>query len=182
MNKLFIIIIILILIIYIRYYSKINIDTRINQVNLNNINYNILQERYPIYIQDKIVDINSVIDKTFKYHYVYKYTNNLFDDNIKMNLSKYCIFWNNSEENKDIFISNPINSEILTFNKIPKNRNYLTSYDKEKNIEAIKIILKPYNILILPYRWLFTCSTEIVNMFLFDRLNILISKYKNLIL
>ena len=180
MNKLFIILIILIIIIYIQYYSKINVDTRINQLNLSNINYNILQEKYPIYIQDKIVDINNLIDKTFKYHYVYKYTNNVFDDNIKMNLSKYCVFWNNSEINKDIYISNPVNSSVLAFSKLTKNRNYLTSFDKEKNIEAIKIILKPYNILIIPYRWLFTCNNELVNMFLFDRINIIISKYKNL--
>ncbi len=180
MKILLLILLILISIIYIKYYTKINIDSNILQVNLNNLDYNILQEKYPIVIYDKVVNVNDVINKTFKHLYSKKYLNTIFSENIKQNLSKYAIFHNNSNENIDIIISNPINSKDLSFKNSEYNNNFLTSSETNiDNIFSIKIILKPYNILIIPYGWLFKCTSQCENYFLFDILNLLIANYKN---
>ncbi len=180
MRLLIFILIILILIIYIRYYTKINIDTKILQANLYNLNYNILQEKYPIVINDKIVNINDIINKTFKHLYTKKFQNTIFNENIKQNLAKYCLFHNNTDNDIEIFIINPINSKLFSFKNSPNNNNFLTSTETNiDNIFSIKMILKPYNVLILPYGWLFKCNTICSNFFLFDILNLLIANYYN---
>jgi hypothetical protein len=180
MKILILILILLIAIIYIRYYTKVNIDTKILQANLYNLNYNILQEKYPIVINDKVVNINDIINKTFKHLYSKKFINTIFNENIKQNLGKYCLFHNNSNNDMNIYIANPINSKSFSFKNSPNNNNFITASETDfDNIFSIKMILKPYNVLIIPYGWLFKCTDICSNYFLFDTLNILIANYKN---
>ena len=182
MNKFLLIIIILLLIIYSKYYTKINKATQIIQTDLDKLNFNILSERNPIYIHEKIVDINQIITKSFKHMYTFKYKNELFNDKIKMNLSKYNLFHNNSETDKFIIIMNPINKNKISFKNSLTNTKFITSDENDvKKIDSVKIILKPYNVLIIPYGWLFQCETKITNIYLFDIMNIIISKYNNIV-
>jgi hypothetical protein len=186
-HKLLIIIIILLSAIYVKYYIKTVDKTEIIQLSLNKINYKILNERNPIYMEEKIIDINQVINTNFKHLYSFKFENDDFNKNIKMNLAKYCIFHNNSEIDKYIHIFNPNESKNVSFknNKGTKsNIKYLTSnntVDDVEKIENVKIILKPYNALCIPYKWLFICEKEIKNMYLFDITNIFISKFNGFI-
>jgi hypothetical protein len=172
--------IILIIIIYLRYYTKTSSNSEIIQTNLYNLNYNILQERSPIVIDDKIVQVNDLIDKSFKHLYSKKYINLLFDQNVKLNLAKFAIFHNNSDNVIDVEIANPMFSNNLNYSNSPFNNNFLTSSDTDlDNIQSIKILLKPYYVLILPYKWLFKCSSSCDNYFLFDIMNLLIANWKN---
>jgi hypothetical protein len=159
----------------------VNLDSEIIQVNLNNINYNILTERYPIVIYDKLVNTNDMINKTFKYCFSVKHQNLIFNENIKQNLGKYAIFHNDNEQDIEIFIANPIHSKILTPLNNTKNKDFITFKETSlENINSIKIILHPYNVLILPYNWIFKCDTLCSNYFLFDLTNILIANWRNI--
>jgi hypothetical protein len=197
MKLLFIILLILLFIVYIKYYTKVNLDTEIIQVNLNNINYNILTERNPIVIYDKLVNTNDMINKTFKHLYSIKHQNLIFNDNIKQTLAKYAIFHNDTENDIEIFISNPIHSKMLsilnnTKNKdrqgglsprasgaSVRNKDFITFKETSlENINSIKVILHPFNTLILPYNYIFKCETPCSNYFLFDLTNILIANWR----
>ncbi len=184
MNKLLIIIIILLSVIYIKYYVKTVTKIEIIQLSLNNINYKILNERNPIYMSEKIIDINQVINTNFKHLYSLKFENDDFNKNIKMNLAKYCIFHNTSETDKEIHIFNPNESKNVSFKNTKANIKYLTSnntVDDVDKIENVKIILKPYNALCIPYRWLFICDKKVKNMYLFDITNIIVSKFNGIV-
>lgn len=184
MNKLIIILAILIAFVYIKYYTKIKFDTKIVQVTLDNISYDTLQEKYPLVINDAVVSLTELINKTFRHLYSFKYTNSNFDKNIKMNLSKYALFHNNTDSEKFVYVSNPLNAVLFKMNKNIKNEehSYFITADKAAldDIQLVKILMKPHNVLVIPYGWLFICEHQLVNVFLSDVANILLAKYKNL--
>ena len=73
MNLIFsIIIIILIVLIYYRYYTKIEKTIQINQIFLENFTPNLLYEKYPLLIYDRIQDPDELTKTIFKYSYLFK--------------------------------------------------------------------------------------------------------------
>ena len=69
---LLIVIIILLVIIYINYYNKYKLDYLILQTNLDKIDLNLIYEKYPIVIYDKIINPKDLLKTLFVYTYIFK--------------------------------------------------------------------------------------------------------------
>jgi hypothetical protein len=77
----------LLYIVYHKAYFKKQNDFKIIQTTLANISQDILLERYPIYIKEKIVTVDDLKKTVFKYDYVsckYKMMQNIQSYTIRM--------------------------------------------------------------------------------------------------
>jgi hypothetical protein len=102
-----------------------------------------LLEKYPIIIEDSIVDIDETVTQIFKYQYITK-TKVLKEKNIDIcNKNRFSIIYNKND-NKDIIV------QIKRINQ----SNY------------VDIILHPFNTLILPFMWTYKLNedTEIIKL------------------
>lgn len=70
MNKLLIILIILILFVYLNQYFKVNSEFVIIQIGLSKITPEILFEKSPIIINERVINSYQLLDTIFKYLYI----------------------------------------------------------------------------------------------------------------
>jgi len=156
------IIILLIIIIYINYYNKYKQDYQLLQIHLNKIDIDLLNEKYPIVIYDKIINPHDLLKTLFKYIYVFK---NIFK--IKpilptINNSKYMLLWN-SDNNIMINIINPKYYKFISWKK--QNSFKISNHslnDKElEKVQYITISLKKNQVLILPMFWIYQTNNYI---------------------
>lgn len=115
---------------YIYIYLKPKEDFQILQSNLNNITDNVLYEKYPIIINDAVINAEDLLSTLFKYQYVFN-KHVVLDENVDLiNYTKFLVVHNKNSAVCYFDVSNP--------------PMYSTK---------ITLMLPPFNVMVLPYRW-----------------------------
>ena len=161
-------VILMILVSYIVLYTRPKTYTEILQTNIEDIRPDILLEKQPTLIFDKIVNIDDILKTTFNYMFTFSKKQYILTNTMYQNNSKYVLFHNNSENDIEIDISksrvkqNHFNVFNTVLNEEPSDTN------------SIKIIMKPFNVLILPYLFNFKSLSEDIDVrFLTDFFHII---------
>ena len=133
MNK-YLILAIILLLIYCYCYFIFNFDITILQTSLNDFNFNLLYQKQPLIIEDKIIDYNNLVSSWFKQNIIY--------DNISYN----CNFWNTNNF-KYLFIYSINDTEILL------NKPNIKKIIPDETDQIVSIQLYTNQCLILPFKW-----------------------------
>ena len=167
-KPLFLVVIILLIVIYTQYYMKYNTTYRIVQAPLNKVDENLLYEKYPIVVADRVVKPESLLSTLFKY----KYLTNTFEmrpgsQNPYFVLNKYTIIYNNVED---------IDINIIA----PQYRNEFKGFKSNIDINStqvqyVTIKLKKQQIIILPAFWIYQANLPHTVISLNDPLSLIIS-------
>jgi hypothetical protein len=177
-------IIILIIIIYIQYYYKFKNDFKINQVYLDKIDMNLVNEKYPIVIYDKIIEPKQLLKTLFAYTYnISSDFPLLFENKVYINLAKYQIIYNQLSD-IDINIIHPqFKNKIEFIQSKDSNTIHSRKTVDNLNIEYLTIKLKQNQILILQTFWMYTSQLPIQTILLNDfasySIDILNRKFKS---
>lgn len=148
---------------YISIYTKPKKHIEILQSDLSSLKTEFLLEKQPLIIYDKIVDPLEVIQSTFKYLYTFKIHKSLTANHIYQSNSRYALIHNPSDED-------------LTITLLKKNvkKNHLNLFytfignEFKENENTITIILKPYNMIAIPYLYMMQCEQSLNVHFLND--------------
>tara|TARA_B110000503_G_C6908070_1_gene313495 strand:- start:163 stop:621 length:459 start_codon:yes stop_codon:yes gene_type:complete len=144
-------------------YTKPKITVEILQGNIEDITPEMLLEKQPVVIFDKIVDIEDIIRVTFKYLYSFSKTNEILPNNVYQSNSRYTLLHNTTSDALEINI-----------NKSRRKMNHLNAFytclgkDTIHDDKQIKIILQPHNVLVVPYLYTFQSNKQIAVTFLND--------------
>lgn len=156
-------IVILIVICYIIVYTKPKLTTEIIQGSIANINPELFLEKQPVLIYDKIVNLQDIIDSSFKYLYTFTQTHSVIKDNVYQSNSRYTLIHNTGAE--DLFVC---------INKSRRKHNHLNAFysclhkDTFDESKRIEIPLSSHNVLVVPYLFLFKASETVSVTFLND--------------
>ena len=148
MNKLVIVAIILVLYILMLQISPNVSDVfEVLQLTLDQFHGELLFEKKPIVITDKIVDPMSLLHTLFKYTYLYKHFDThdvtiLSQDNMLQNAAQYCVF-------------TPACDQAAVIIEHPDTKKF------ENNLE---IILERHQVLVLPFKWRYKVKQGKVNL------------------
>lgn len=148
---------------YIYIYTKPKKHMEILQSELSSLKTEFLLEKQPLIIYDKIVDPIEVIHSTFKYLYTFKIHKLLTANQVYQSNSRYALIHNPTEEDL-----------TLTLSKKNIKKNHLNLFytfignEFKKNDSTIQIILKPYNMIALPYLYMMQCEENLDVYFLND--------------
>jgi len=135
----YLIIFIIIILIYISFYFIYPKSITILQTTLNDFDFNLLLQKQPLVIGDKIKNIDDIIKLWFTPNIIESY--NLVDINNKWNKNNF----------KYLFIYSINDTEILLYQA---GQQFINNIPNEKEpILAIK--LKKYQSLIIPFKWHF---------------------------
>ena len=130
---------------YVKISLKTKDDVQILQGNLDKITDNTLYEKYPIIINDKIIESKELLNSLFKYQYSFvKFFDLEKETNLK-NTHKYLILHNISDNDVNIIIQSPTNKH-----------------------SPININLPSYNVIILPYKWKILSDSSLHGILLND--------------
>ena len=183
MKSLIVFIILLILLIYVKYDLKYNKNTQLLQFTSDKITQDILFEKSPIIIEDKINNILDFIHTVISNEYFYKNNINFTDTNkINKNLATYMIIHNNNNNPINVYISNPNNKDKFRFIKSNGNNYSISNYvindiNNINNTQFINIILHPKQSIILPKHWLFIINKPCKIYSLFGLISYIISYF-----
>lgn len=132
--NIYLIVLLVLFILYIYCYFVFSSVITILQTNVNDFKFDLLYQKQPIVINDKIKNINNILDIWFKQNII---DNNINIDNNSWITNKYKYLYIYTLYDTEILLSKPnIN------NKIPD--------EKEK---IINIKLKEFQSLIIPFKW-----------------------------
>jgi len=177
---LILIIVILLLMTYTQYYTKFNKGYRIIQSKLYNIDEKVLYEKYPIIIDERIVDPEALLSTLFKYMYFFKVNDTVAASDMPyVNVHKYYIIYNQSEDMNINLISPVFTPMFKPF--VAHNGALMRSYHTSMamtNVEYITIKLKQRQILILPYAWMYQANKKHHVMILDDMFSRVIALFK----
>lgn len=140
-----IIIVVIIFLFYIKISLKTKDDVQILQGNLDKMTDNTLYEKYPIIINDKVIDSKELLNTLFKYQYSFVQYFELEKETELINTHKYLILHNISDIDIDIVIKSPT----------------------EKH-PPIDINLPSHNVIILPYKWIILSNGQLNGILLND--------------
>lgn len=153
----------LILIIYLKYYVKYNISYKIIQTELANATEDLIYERYPIIISDRIAVPNDLLKTLFKYKYLFHKTFVQYGDpKPRIMYDKYTLLYNNKGD-IDINIISPI------------YRKEANNPINSSNIQFVTIKLKKLQVLVLPSFWMYQTELPHHVIILNDPFSIFIS-------
>ncbi len=148
MNKLTLCILILIAIVYIRFGLKVNPKFELIQTFLDSFHPSMLLELVPIIINEPIVDPSLLKSTIFAYSFIISRRAIIRPDLKYKNKCRYTIiFGEQSPTLVDIY--HPFMSE------------------------SISVKLKMNQVMIIPYRWLYKCSTTCTSISLMDFMSII---------
>jgi hypothetical protein len=156
-------ILILVIVCYIIMYTKPKLDTEIIQGSIGNITPELFLEKQPVLIYDKIVNVQDIIDTTFKYLYTFTQTHSAIEDNVYQSNSRYTLIHNTGAEDLIVYIV-----------KSRRKHNHLNAFysclhkDTFDDSKRIEIPLSSHNVLVLPYLFLFKASGTVSVSFLND--------------
>lgn len=131
----YLIVFIILLLLYIYCYFIFTSVITILQTNINDFKLDLLYQRQPIVINDKIKDINNILNLWFKQNII-DYNIDINNDSWITNKYKYLYFYSINDDT-EIFLSKPNINE-----KIPN-----------QNEKIINIKLKQFQSLIIPFKW-----------------------------
>jgi hypothetical protein len=180
--KIFIVAIIIFLVfIYVQYYSKYNKDIKIIQLDLDKINGDILMEKYPIIIYDRIIKPKDLLKTLFAYSYNIKHENVvLFNDRLVWNTSKYVVLFNQISD-CDVNVIHPKCKKLIAFDKRNKNNGLILSQarfgDMTENVEYVTIKLKKNQVMILPTFWIYHSPSPLQSFNLHDYFSYIYEKF-----
>jgi len=181
---LIIILILLTIILYCQYYCNYHNDFKVTQTYLNKIDMNMLQEKYPIVIYDKVIEPKELLKTLFAYSYsISSDFPMIFNNKMFINLSKNIILYNQiSDVNIDII--HPRHRSGIQFEESRNNRGLLQSKINllDSNVEYVTLKLKKNQVLILPAFWLFSSLLPLQSIHIDDIMSYLVNiTYKKLI-
>lgn len=173
MILLFVLIVIAFLLLYIQSYFKIPKETQIVQTTLSTFHPDLLFEKQPIYVNDSIYNPADVIGSVFKFQYIQKVLSLSNRDYIKKNLSRFVLIYNDSDNMVEVEISNPhLQKNLRYYNGLFVNKFYKVVKNKTDSLDKTnftKILLKPYNMIVLPMNWVYQTNTSnLLEIHLFD--------------
>jgi len=148
---------------YISIYTKPKKHMEILQSELATLKTEFLLEKQPLIIYDKIVNPMEIIQSTFKYLYTFKIHKTLTANHIYQSNSRYALIHNPSEEDL-----------TLTLSKKNVKKNHLNLFytfignEFQESENTIQIILKPYNMIAVPYLYMMQCEESLNVYFLND--------------
>ncbi len=142
--KLYIILTIIICIFYIKLTLQKKHDFQIIQTSLDVFKEEFLYDKYPIILEDNVVNIQELFDSIFKYQYIFKSNGKKLKKKQNKNNSKFLIFHNVDLDESTISIKNNINDVF------------------------VDVILRKHKVLVLPYGWYFTNNNNISYVLLND--------------
>lgn len=162
-KSLSIFVIVLVVLIYLKYYYKYyyqaNTDYTILQQFLDKLSADVLHERYPIIIYDRIVDPRILLSTLFKYCYMFQKVNAFKDANVpQINNHKFNIIFS-PVDNIELNIISPLYKHYI------------------ENAQYVTIKLKKQQTLILPCHWMYTTNTKHFNIMLDDPFSLLFSLF-----
>ena len=108
----------------------------IHQLSLDNFNFDVLYNRQPIVIEDKLVDINKIISLWFDFNII-QYP--IINSEWYRTQFKYTIL--QSTEDTEILLSNPYTN--------------ITNNKPNEDTKLVLIKLKENQFIILPFKWYF---------------------------
>lgn len=175
------ILIMLVIIVYIQYYINYKPDFKINQIYLDQFKINLLYEKYPIIVYDKLIEPKDLLKTFFAYSYnISQDFPILFDNKVTINLSKYQIIYNQLAD-VDINLIHPkyrsqiefsTNTNLNNTNKILLSKEPLSKL----NVEYVTVKLKKNKIFILPTYWIYNSNLPVQTIMLDDYMSYIVSK------
>ena len=120
---------VIIVIAYSYLYLRPKRDFQILQANLSNIRDDLLYEKYPIILNDPIVNLEDILSSVFKYQYVFKRDMVIEKDSEIRNTYKYMILQN-------------VDTEACSLDVMSPTKTLSTS-----------VIVPSFNVVIIPYMW-----------------------------
>jgi hypothetical protein len=134
-NHIFLILIFILIASYLKIYFRKKKDFRILQTSVNDFSPSMLCDKYPIYIDDSIVNINELLLTTFKYEYWFQKIVSYTDIGARIKTKcKFTLIHNDKESIQILYIRN--------------------------EHDFVQIKLYPYNMIILPLGWEYKMDTE----------------------
>ena len=160
--KLGTIFIIFIIVLYVYIYTRPRQLFELLQVSVDKFTPDMLVEKQPIILFSKLVKINQFIDVCLKYHFCFRRDHTLLPETTIRNHSKFALIHNNSGD--DIKISLQKKFVKGSF------KQYFSEIDNEHdiNLDEVTVLLKPFNVIVLPYLFEFQSSHEVDVTFLND--------------
>ena len=153
------IITILLIVVYFQYAFRVSQNINIIQLNLEKINLDILYEKNPSVIYDRVMDPSDLLKNLFAYNYISAkdILVSFQEGNIIKNMHKYAGLYNELA-NVEINIFHPSNiiNESCTFQDLGPEAQYIT------------IKLKKNQLLILPMFWLYHCTYPLQTLQIHD--------------
>lgn len=150
-------------------------DFKINQIYLDQFKINLLYEKYPIIVYDKIIEPKDLLKTFFAYSYnISQDFPILFDNKVTINLSKYQIIYNQLAD-VDINLIHPKYRSQIVFannNKILLSKEPLSKL----NVEYITVKLKKNKVFILPSYWIYNSNLPVQTIMLDDYMSYIVSK------
>jgi hypothetical protein len=119
-------------------------DFQIIQTSLDVFKEEFLYDKYPIILEDNVVNIQDLFDSIFKYQYIFKSNGKKLKKKQNKNNSKFLIFHNVDLDESTISIKNNINDVF------------------------VDVILRKHKVLVLPYGWYFANNNNISYVLLND--------------
>ena len=145
-----------IVILYIYIYTRPKRNIELLQTDITSFDPEHLFEKQPILIFSEIVDKKDFIQVSFKYQYMFQNETWVAQNTAVQNTSKFALLYNDT--NDDMIIRT---NKRRTKAKYGKIYHYVFPEDYGIPETAIKIILKPHNILVLPYLFEYTASKDL---------------------
>ena len=135
-------VIVILFVLYTKQYLKKKSDFQVIQLEMSQITDETLMDKYPIYIEDRVITVNDVISTIFKYSYITRRDRTITGHVPRVNLSKYCVIHNSFDTEITVAIKN--------------------------TTETVDFIIEPDRILVVPYKWEYTLDRTIAVVELFD--------------
>lgn len=131
---------------YINACLKTKSSFQILQSSLDKISDNTLYEKFPIVIEEQVVDSKALLNSLFKYQFTFSKFDSLEPNHEFFNNNKFLILHNRSESTSQIIIKSP-----------------------SKKYPPVNIDLPSHYILIVPYKWsVLTTSDKLHTIMLND--------------
>lgn len=160
MSYLLIILIILVIVLYGQYYASYKTDYKINQTYLSNINLDILYEKYPVVLYDKLVDPEHLLTTLFKFNYLTKSNHIINNATTIQVLSKYTLLFN---KNNNILL-NIISPKFTDTIKWTYGSNcFKTStsvFNDLDNVQYVTVKLAKMQVIIMPFKWIIQSNQD----------------------
>jgi hypothetical protein len=181
MKILIAVLLILVIAIVLNYTFSFRYDYEILQANVATLNPNVFWERYPVVIEDAIVDPKQLLKTSMKYMYYWADAYDHLDTRdpslykVRRNLAKHLLLHNNHSETVVVSVMHPkFAGDISPTSAVSKKHAYFSQSqlsvrdESAPSIQYTDILLHPRQVLILPTNWYFQTHTPIYEVATFD--------------
>ena len=169
MNFLVTITILIILYSYAKIYMKPKKSTELIQATLSNFTTDLLLEKQPVLVFDKIVNPHHVIKTFFTYlHHIKNQNMTIGEHREQQNYSRFAVLYNHTDTNQEVRIDKHLAKSAYK----SKNMFYSTSSKVLETDATININLPEKNMLIVPYLYKFATEKPLQVTYLTDFIHV----------